>query len=157
MQAPLDELVALVQAGNRLPPLGGAPSAMSLAEARTLVRSASPPTRSKQDPSGELKPSKQRILHVLMTSVSRALAETEADSTAPSYGLYEVWGVSQITLDEPVRNDDVQWLIPVLESLNRSRPHREPGERVLRPSGARDLGSECRSSCTASSGRKRRK
>jgi hypothetical protein len=117
LQAPLDELVALVQAGNRLPPLGGAPSAMSLAEARTLVRSASPPTRSKQDPSGELKPSKQRILHALMTSVSRALAETEADSTAPSYGLYEVWGVSQITLDEPVRNGDVQWLIPVLEAL----------------------------------------
>lgn len=52
-----------------------------------------------------------------MTSVSEALAETEADPTRPSYGLYVVWGVSQITLDEPVRNDDVQWLIPVLEAL----------------------------------------
>jgi TIR domain len=117
LEAQLDELVALVQAGNRLPPLGRAPSTMSLAEARTLVRSLCPPAPPKQNPSGELKPPKQRVLHTLMTSVSRALAETEADPTAPSYGLYEVWDVSQLTPDEPVCNDDVQWLIPVLEAL----------------------------------------
>lgn len=43
LQAPLDELVALVQAGNRLPLLGRAPSPMSTTEARTLVGSATPP------------------------------------------------------------------------------------------------------------------
>lgn len=117
LQAPLDELVALVQAGNRLPPLGRAPSPMPSAEARTLVSSATVSAFPKPDPMGEPKPTKQGVLRALMTSVSKALAETEADSAAPSHGLYEVWGMSQITLDEPVRNDDVQWLIPVLEAL----------------------------------------
>lgn len=117
LQAPPDELVALVQAENRLPPIGRAPSTISLAEARTLVRSAPPPASHKQEHSGEFQPSKQRVLHAFMTSVSRALAETEADSNAPSYGLYEVWGLAQITLEEPIRNDDLQWLIPALEAL----------------------------------------
>ena len=52
-----------------------------------------------------------------MSSVSRALAETEANPRAPSYGLYRVWEVSQLTPDEPVCNDDAQWLIPILEAL----------------------------------------
>lgn len=117
LQAPLDELVALTHAGNRLPSLGRTPSPMSLGEARSLLRSAPLPGCPEQEFSDELKPCKQRVLHALATSVSRALAETEADSTSPSFGLYQVWAVSQSALNDLVGNDDVQWLIPALEVL----------------------------------------
>ena len=116
LQAQFDELVAFVQAGNRLPPLGCAPPTMSLGEAQTLVRSTPQPNLP-EELWDEPKPSKQLVMHALMTSVGDSLVETEAAPTRPSYGLYRVWGISQIDLDEPVRNDDVAWLIPVLEAL----------------------------------------
>ena len=119
LQTQLDELVAVLRKGNRLPPLGRAPSTMSLAEAQTIVQSLSPLALAppKENPSSDFKSSKQGVLHALMTSVNNALAETEADPTSPSYGLYTVWSLSQLKLDESMSNDDVRWLISVLEAL----------------------------------------
>jgi hypothetical protein len=89
---------------------------MSLSEAQTLALSTSQPDLP-EELWDEPKPSKQLVIHALMTSVRDALVETEADRTRPSYGLYRVWGISQIDVDEPVRNDEVEWLISVLEAL----------------------------------------
>ncbi len=89
---------------------------MSLGEAQNIVRSMSQPNFA-AELGDEPKPSKQRVIHALMTSVADALVEPEAALASPSYGLYRVWGISQIDLDESVRNEDVEWLIPVLEAL----------------------------------------
>ena len=109
----------------------------------------SPIASPEPDPSGELKPPKQWVLNALMTRVSGALVETEARPTTPSDGLYRVWAMSQLTPDEPIRNDEVQWIIPVLEALTavghtESRANACFGLRGLATWGASDAAAALR-------------
>lgn len=117
VQTQLNDLVEHVRKGNKLPRLGCAPPAISLSDARKLIQSPALPAGPMQGSSNDLNLSKQHVLHAFMTTMGRALAETEADSTVPSSGLYHAQLLSQITLDRPVGNDEVQWLVPILESL----------------------------------------
>jgi hypothetical protein len=143
LQGSLDELVAFLQAGNLLPPLRCAPSTMLLAEARTLLkqhpiddRTLSEISKNKESirlylkkysrdlsklpEQNDWRSSKQRLLQCLTRSVSDALVETEKNLVEPSLSLYHVWVESHTTLDqldEPVHDDEVQWLIPGLEAL----------------------------------------